>query len=313
MKNNTNEIYDILIIGAGPGGITAAIYGARAMAKIAMIEKGAPGGKVTKTSEIENYPGFDSIQGSDLAFKMFEQTQKLNIPYLAERVTNIIKKDNLFELDLFSGRKLFAKVVIVATGTVERKLGIPGELELNSRGVSYCAVCDGVLYKEKDVAVVGGGYAAIEEAIYLARFVNKVYLIHRRDQFRADINVVNKAKANPKINFIVDTIATEIKDIAANRVTSIVVKNLKTDKISELEVSAVFPYIGAIPISDFAKNLDVLDENGYFVVDNKCLTKVPGLYAAGDVTNTTLRQIATAVSDGAKAAQFALEYLDNYC
>jgi len=189
MKNNTNEIYDILIIGAGPGGITAAIYGARAMAKIAMIEKGAPGGKITKTSEIENYPGFDSIQGPDLALKMFEQTQKLNIPYLAERVTNITKKDNLFELDLLSGKKLFAKVVIVATGTVERKLGIPGEIELNSRGVSYCAVCDGALYRGKDVVVVGGGYAAIEEAMYLARFVNKVYLIHRRDQFRADMNI----------------------------------------------------------------------------------------------------------------------------
>lgn len=313
MKNNTNEIYDILIIGAGPGGITAAIYGARAMAKIAMIEKGAPGGKITKTSEIENYPGFDSIQGPDLALKMFEQTQKLNIPYLAERVTNITKKDNLFELDLLSGKKLFAKVVIVATGTVERKLGIPGEIELNSRGVSYCAVCDGALYRRKDVVVVGGGYSAIEEAMYLARFVNKVYLIHRRDQFRADMNIVNKAKANPKIDFIVDSIVTEIKDVDANRVTAIVVKNVKTDEITELEVSAVFPYIGAIPISDFAKNLDVLDENGYFIVDNKCLTKVPGLYATGDVTNTTLRQIATAVSDGAKAAQFALEYLDNCC
>ncbi|WP_338991841.1 thioredoxin-disulfide reductase [Spiroplasma endosymbiont of Seladonia tumulorum] len=311
MKNNTNEIYDILIIGAGPGGMTAGIYAARAMANIAMIEKGAPGGKATKTSEIENYPGFDNIQGYELAMKMFEQTQKLKISYIADRVTNIIRQDNLFKLELFSKKILLAKAVIVATGTVERKLGVPGELELEGHGVSYCAVCDGALYKEKDVVVVGGGYAALEEALYLARFVNKVYLIHRRDEFRADNNIVNKVKAHPKINFIVDTIVTEIKDVTEKRVTTVVIKNVKTGKIDNLPVSAIFPYIGAIPISDFAKNLGVLNEEGYFIVNNKCLTALPGLYAAGDVTNTTLRQIATAISDGAKAAQFALEYLNS--
>ncbi|MFJ1522040.1 thioredoxin-disulfide reductase [Spiroplasma sp. ald] len=311
MKNNTNEIYDILIIGAGPGGMTAGIYAARAMANIAMIEKGAPGGKVTKTSEIENYPGFDNIQGYELAMKMFEQTQKLKIPYIADRVTNIIRQDNLFKLELFSKKILLAKAVIVATGTVERKLGVPGELELEWHGVSYCAVCDGALYKEKDVVVVGGGYSALEEALYLARFVNKVYLIHRRDEFRADNNIVNKVKAQPKINFIVDTIVTEIKDVTEKRVTTVVIKNVKTGKIDNLPVSAIFPYIGAIPVSDFAKNLGVLNEEGYFIVNNKCLTALPGLYAAGDVTNTTLRQIATAINDGAKAAQFALEYLNS--
>ncbi|PQP78861.1 thioredoxin-disulfide reductase [Spiroplasma sp. ChiS] len=311
MKNNTNEIYDILIIGAGPGGMTAAIYAARAMANIAMIEKGAPGGKVTKTSEIENYPGFDSIQGYELAMKMFDQTQKLKIPYIADRVTTITKQDNLFKLELFSKKFLLAKAVIVATGTVERKLGVLGELELEGHGVSYCAVCDGALYKGKDVVVVGGGYAALEEALYLARFVNKVYLIHRRAEFRADHSIVNKVKANPKINFIIDTIVTEIKDVTEKRVTTVVIKNVKTSKIDNLAVSAIFPYIGAIPISDFAKNLGVLDEEGYFIVNNKCLTALPGLYAAGDVTNTTLRQIATAISDGAKATQFALEYLDS--
>ncbi len=311
MKNNTNEIYDILIIGAGPGGMTAGIYAARAMANIAMIEKGAPGGKVIKTSEIENYPGFDNIQGYELAIKMFEQTQKLKIPYIADRVTNIIRQDNLFKLELFSKKILLAKAVIVATGTVERKLGVPGELELEGHGVSYCAVCDGALYKEKDVVVVGGGYAALEEALYLSRFVNKVYLIHRRDEFRADNNIVNKVKAHPKINFIVDTIVTEIKDVTEKRVTAVVIKNVKTGKIDNLAVSVIFLYIGAIPISDFAKNLGVLNEEGYFIINNKCLTVLPGLYAAGDVTNTTLRQIATAISDGAKAAQFALEYLNS--
>ncbi|UZQ29526.1 MAG: thioredoxin-disulfide reductase [Spiroplasma phoeniceum] len=311
MKNNTNEIYDILIIGSGPGGMTAGIYAARAMANIAMIEKGAPGGKVTKTSEIENYPGFDNIQGYELAMKMFEQTQKLKIPYIADCVTNIIRRDNLFKLELFSKKILLAKAVIVATGTVERKLGVPGELKLEGHGVSYCAVCDGALYKEKDVVVVGGGYAALEEALYLARFVNKVYLIHRRDEFRADNNIVNKVKAHPKINFIVDTIVTEIKDVTEKRVTTVVIKNVKTGKIDNLRVSSIFPYIGAIPISDFAKNLGVLNEEGYFIVNNKCLTALSGLYAAGDVTNTTLRQIATAISDGAKAAQFALEYLNS--
>ncbi len=311
MKNNTNEIYDILIIGSGPGGMTAGIYAARAMANIAMIEKGAPGGKVTNTSEIENYPGFDNIRGYELAMKMFKQTQKLKIPYIADRVTNIIRQDNLFKLELFSKKILLAKAVIVATGTVERKLVVPGELELEGHGVSYCAVCDGALYKEKDVVVVGGGYAALEESLYLSRFVNKVYLIHRRDEFRADNNIVNKVKSHPKINFIVDTIVTEINDVTKKRATAVVIKNVKTGKIDNLAVSAIFPYIGSIPISDFAKKLGVLNEEGYFIVNNKCLTALPGLYAAGDVTNTTLRQIVSAISDGAKSAQFALEYLNS--
>ncbi|AGM25740.1 thioredoxin reductase [Spiroplasma syrphidicola EA-1] len=313
MKNNTNEIYDILIIGAGPAGMTAAIYAARAMAKIAMIEKGAPGGKVTKTSEIENYPGFDSILGPDLAYKMFEQTQKLQIPYVGEKITEV-KKDpatNLFELVTLSEKSYYARAVIVATGTVERKIGIPGELDLYGMGVSYCAVCDGALFRDKDVAVVGGGYAALEEAMYLTKFANKVYLIHRRDQFRADKNVVEKAKNNPKIEFVVDTVSTEIKGAESKKVTGLVVKNVKTNAVKELAVSGVFPYIGSIPITQFLEKMDVLDENNYVIVDSKGATKVPGLFAAGDVTNTTLRQIATAVSDGSKAGQFAVEYLDN--
>ncbi|AHF58180.1 thioredoxin-disulfide reductase [Spiroplasma eriocheiris] len=313
MKNNTNDIYDILIIGAGPGGMTAAIYGARAMAKIAMIEKGAPGGKMTKTSEIENYPGFDSIQGPELSMKMFMQTQNLNIPYLGDRVVNITKQidSNLFELKLFSGKILLSKVVIIATGTVERKIGVPGELELYGRGVSYCAVCDGALFKNKDILVVGGGYAALEEALYLTKFVNKVYLVHRRQEFRADDNLLAKAKKNPKIEFILDSVVTKINDPKANKVTSVMIKNVKDNTEQELVVSAVFPYIGSIPITDFVKDLNVLDENGYVITNSRCETKVPGLFAAGDVTNTTLRQIATAVSDGAKAAQFAIEYIDN--
>ncbi|WP_368486760.1 thioredoxin-disulfide reductase [Spiroplasma sp. DGKH1] len=313
MKNNTNDIYDILIIGAGPGGMTAAIYGARAMAKIAMIEKGAPGGKMTKTSEIENYPGFDSIQGPELSMKMFMQTQNLNIPYLGDRVVNITKQTDtdLFELKLFSGKILLSKVVIIATGTVERKIGVPGELELYGRGVSYCAVCDGALFKNKDIVVVGGGYAALEEALYLTKFVNKVYLVHRRQEFRADDNLLAKAKKNPKIEFILDSVVTKINDPKANKVTSVMIKNVKDNTEQELVVSAVFPYIGSIPITDFVKDLNVLDENGYVITNSRCETKVPGLFAAGDVTNTTLRQIATAVSDGAKAAQFAIEYIDN--
>ena len=313
MKNNTNYIYDILIIGSGPGGMTAAIYGARAMAKIAMIEKGAPGGKMTKTSEIENYPGFDSIQGPDLAMKMFMQTQNLNIPYLGDQVVNITKQTdtNLFELKLFSGRILLSKVVIIATGTVERKIGVPGELELYGHGVSYCAVCDGALFKNKDIVVVGGGYAALEEALYLTKFVNKVYLVHRRQEFRADDNLLAKAKKNPKIEFILDSVVTKINDSKENKVTSVMIKNVKDNTEQELVVSAVFPYIGSIPITDFVKDLNVLDENGYVITNSRCETKVPGLFAAGDVTNTILRQIATAVSDGAKAAQFAIEYIDN--
>lgn len=310
---NSNKIYDIVIIGAGPGGMTAAIYGARAMASIAMVEKGAPGGKVIKTSEIENYPGFSTIQGPDLAMKMFEQTQALDIPFISDEVKEIIRNEssNNFTITFASNNNLIAKTVIVATGTLERKIGVPGEDELYGHGVSYCAVCDGALYRDKDIAVVGGGYAALEEAMYLTKFVSKVYLIHRRDEFRADKKVVQKAMSNSKIEFILDSVVVKIDDALQKKVTKIAIENIKTKKISEISVSAIFPYIGAIPLSHFAENLNVLDENGYFIVNDKCQTKIPGLYAAGDVTNTTLRQIATAVSDGAKAAQFAIEYLDN--
>lgn len=314
MKNNINSIcdYDILIIGSGPGGMTAAIYAARSTTNIAIIEKGIPGGKITKTSKIENYPGFNSIKGYELSIKIFKQTKKLKIKYIYDCLINITKKNIFFKLELLSKKILFVKSVIIATGTIERKLEIPGELELENRGVSYCAVCDGILYKKKDIVVVGGGYSAIEEAIYLSNFVNKIYLIHRSNKFRADSNIVNKAKKNPKIFFIVNTILNEIKDIKKNIVTKIIIKNIKTKKINTLRVNAVFPYIGSIPISDFAKNLGVLNKKGYFIVNNKCETILKGLYAVGDVTNTTLRQITTAIGDGAKAAQFALKYINNF-
>ncbi len=304
-----NREYDIAIIGAGPAGMTAAIYSQRAEAKTCMIDKGPPGGKMIKTSEIENYSGFKTVLGPELSMHFFEQTQNLNVPLIPGEVIDVVKNGNLWEIKLLDDESIIAKAVIVATGTIERKIGAIGEDEFYGKGVSYCAVCDGSFYKNKPIAVIGGGYGALEEAAYLTKFASEVFLIHRRQGFRADTTVVEKTKQNKKIKFILDHTLESIQ--GDNTVNSITINNVITNKKTNLNVSAVFPYIGADPITSFLKKLNILDDNNYIIVDNKCATTKPGLFAAGDVTNTTLRQISTAVGDGSKAAQFAINYIDS--
>ncbi|WP_342254267.1 thioredoxin-disulfide reductase [Spiroplasma endosymbiont of Zeiraphera isertana] len=319
MKNHTNKEnkydYDLVVIGGGPAGMTAAIYAQRANLKTVIIEKYIVGGKMIKTSEIENYPGYDYILGPELSEKMQKQVEKLQVEFVTDEVIKITDSENhkIKTVLLSSGDVLIAKGVIIATGSLERKIGVPGEEEYANRGVSYCAVCDGALFKNKIISVVGGGYAACEESLYLTRFTNKVNLIHRRDQFRADDKTVNKVKNNKNINLITDHVLLKVLGTEdKKKVGKLEIKNIKTKEISEITTDALFPYIGSDPVTKFFKDLDICDSNGYIIVNDKCQTKIPGLYAAGDVIAKNLRQIVTAVNDGAIAAQYLINFIDNF-
>ncbi|WP_338961879.1 MULTISPECIES: thioredoxin-disulfide reductase [unclassified Spiroplasma] len=319
MKNHTNKEnkydYDLVVIGGGPAGMTAAIYAQRANLKTVIIEKYIVGGKMIKTSEIENYPGYDYILGPELSEKMQKQVEKLQVEFVTDEVIKITDSENhkIKTVLLSSGDILIAKGVIIATGSLERKIGVPGEEEYSNRGVSYCAVCDGALFKNKIISVVGGGYAACEESLYLTRFTNKVNLIHRRDQFRADDKTVNKVKNNENINLITDHVVLKVLGTEdKKKVGKLEIQNIKTKEISEITTDALFPYIGSDPVTKFVKDLDIYDSNGYIIVNDKCQTKIPGLYAAGDVIAKNLRQIVTAVNDGAIAAQYLINFIDNF-
>ncbi|WP_338987793.1 thioredoxin-disulfide reductase [Spiroplasma endosymbiont of Dasysyrphus albostriatus] len=319
MKNHTNKEnkydYDLVVIGGGPAGMTAAIYAQRANLKTVIIEKYIVGGKMIKTSEIENYPGYDYILGPELSEKMQKQVEKLQVEFVTDEVIKITDSENhkIKTVLLSSGDVLIAKGVIIATGSLERKIGVLGEEEYANRGVSYCAVCDGALFKNKIISVVGGGYAACEESLYLTRFTNKVNLIHRRDQFRADDKTVNKVKNNENINLITDHVVLKVLGTEdKKKVGKLEIQNIKTKEISEITTDALFPYIGSDPVTKFVKDLDICDSNGYIIVNDKCQTKIPGLYAAGDVIAKNLRQIVTAVNDGAIAAQYLINFIDNF-
>ncbi|WP_342218334.1 thioredoxin-disulfide reductase [Spiroplasma endosymbiont of Amphimallon solstitiale] len=319
MKNHTNKEnkydYDLVVIGGGPAGMTAAIYAQRANLKTVIIEKYIVGGKMIKTSEIENYPGYDYILGPELSEKMQKQVEKLQVEFVTDEVIKITDSENhkIKTVLLSSGDVLIAKGVIIATGSLERKIGVSGEEEYANRGVSYCAVCDGALFKNKIISVVGGGYAACEESLYLTRFTNKVNLIHRRDQFRADDKTVNKVKNNENINLITDHVVLKVLGTEdKKKVGKLEIQNIKTKEISEITTDALFPYIGSDPVTKFVKDLDICDSNGYIIVNDKCQTKIPGLYAAGDVIAKNLRQIVTAVNDGAIAAQYLINFIDNF-
>lgn len=305
-----NKFYDLIIIGAGPAGITAAVYASRAGLKILIIEKEAPGGKVTKTYEIENYPPFKNIKGADLAIEMFDHAISFGAEFVGEKVvellsTNVIKKiiteKNTYE----------SYAVIIATGTKERELGVPGENKYFSKGVSTCAVCDGALFKNKDVAVVGGGWSATEEALYLTRFVSKLYLIHRRKKFRAPEKIIDKIRNNDKIEMILDSVVTKILG-NGETVTGVEIENLISKNKVKLNIKGIFPYIGQIPNTQFIpKNWRILNEEGFVIVQSdKFDTRMPGIFAGGDVVIKTLRQVANAVGDGANVGQAAVAYID---
>jgi thioredoxin reductase (NADPH) len=301
-------MYDLIIIGAGPAGMSAAIYASRGGLKVAMIEKEVPGGKVMKTGDIENWPGVELIKGPDLAYEMFNHSQKFGAEYLYGNVIDIIDDGKIKKIKTAEGVFYEAYAVIIATGTKERKIGIKGEDEFYGKGVSYCAVCDGALYKNKPIAVVGGGNSALEESLFLTRFASKIYLIHRRDEFRAEEIIVNKVRNNKIIELKLKYIPLEI--IGDDNVKQIVIKNVETNEVETLEVSAVFPFIGLDPESRFAARLNIINDRGYIVANSDMETSIKGIYAAGDVLDKNLRQIVTASSDGAIAASKAIHYID---
>lgn len=303
------KVYDVAIIGAGPAGLTAAIYAARASLSVVMIERGAPGGQMVNTFEIENYTGFEKISGPDLSMKMFEHAQAAGAEYAYGNVEKVTIAEDGTKLIDCGDHEVQAKTIIIATGTKHRLLNVPGEQQLSGRGISWCAVCDGAFFKGKKVAVIGGGDSAVEEAIYLAGLVEKVTVIHRRDELRAQKVLQTRAFNDEKIEFVWDSVVESFEE-ENGKLGGIKVKNVKTGEISTVEAAGAFIYIGLDPITDMVKDLGITDEAGYINVDHSMATNLPGVFAAGDVTNKELRQVVTAVNDGAIAAQAAFKYIE---
>ena len=299
-------MYDTIIIGAGPAGMTAALYAARSNLKVALIEGGLPGGQMNNTSDIENYPGYANISGPELAEKMFEPLENLGVEHLYGFVEAVEDHGDVKKV-ITDDEEFETRTVIVATGSKHRLLGVPGEEELNSRGVSYCAVCDGAFFRDQDLLVVGGGDSAVEEAIFLTQFAKSVTIVHRRDELRAQKVLQDRAFANEKINFIWDSVVKEIK--GENRVESVVIENVKTGQVTEQAFGGIFIYVGLDPVSDFVQELQIRDQAGWIVTDDHMKTSVAGVFAVGDVRQKDLRQVTTAVGDGAIAGQEAYKYI----
>lgn len=302
-------IYDVAVVGAGPAGLAAGLYAARAKLSTVILEKMFPGGQAALTHHIENYPGFsEGVNGLELANAMKKQVEKFGAEFINGDVERIEKADDLFTIYL-KAESIKAKTVILAAGAQPRKLGVKGEEEFIGRGISYCATCDGAFYKDKPIAMVGGGDSAIQEALYLTRFASTIYVIHRRNELRATKILQDRAFNSEKIKFVWDSVVNEIK--GKDAVEEIVVENVKTGKLDSIPVDGVFVAIGYTPITDFVKDLVELDEEGYIITDEHMATKTPGLFAAGDIRQKPLRQVVTAVADGAIAAVEAGKFLEN--
>lgn len=290
--------FDVIIIGAGVSGITASIYLKRANKNILLLESGMFGGQINKTSIIENYPGFEKIDGPTLASNMFSQVTNLKINYKLETVRNLSLSGNDFLVET-EKEKYLAKKIIVATGRIPKKLGLDNEEKLIGNGISYCAYCDGFFFKGKEVAVVGGGNSALEEALYLSDLCTKVYIIHRRNEFSADEILQDKIKEKSNIIVKYNSVVKEVLE-NENVLSKIVIKKENSEEI--LDVSGLFIYIGNIPKNDFLKKLDLKMENNYLIVDKNMKTNINGIYACGDVIKKEAYQISTAVGEGAIAA-----------
>ncbi|HDT15651.1 MAG TPA: thioredoxin-disulfide reductase [Firmicutes bacterium] len=302
-------MFDTIIVGGGPSGLTAAIYNARAGLKTVIIEKMALGGQIFLTAEIENFPGFENISGPELVSKMDKQAEKFGIKKIYDEIAEIKEADNNMKIVKgASGSEYKAYAVIISTGAKYRDLGVEGESKFRGRGVSNCATCDGAFYKEAEIAVVGGGDTAVEEAVYLTRFAKKVYIIHRRDKLRAAKSIQEKAFSNSKISFIWDSVVEEIT--GKTGVEGLKLKNVKTGEKSELAAMGVFIFAGLLPNTDFLKGFLDMDEMNYIKTDNDMRTSKPGIFACGDCISKSFRQAITACGDGATAANSAEKYVE---
>lgn len=298
---------ELIIIGAGPAGLTASIYGMRSGLDLAVVERFAPGGQVVNTWEVENYPGFpEPVTGWDLMSKIEEQARRLGAEIINGDVESVSKENGIFKIAIAGGETLEAKAVIVTAGASLRTLGIPGEAEFTGRGVSYCATCDGAFFKDKKTVVIGGGNVALEEAVFLTRFAEKVYLVHRRDEFRADRIQVDRVLANEKIEPVYDSIPVKIN--GNGKIESVTLKNVKTGQETDLKTDGVFIFIGFDPNTGFLPK-EIMNDLNEVNVDIEMRTPIEGLFAAGDIRASSIRQIVSAAGDAAVAASGAYYYI----
>ncbi|WP_035588927.1 thioredoxin-disulfide reductase [Hippea jasoniae] len=305
-------MYDVIIIGGGPAGLTAGIYAARGGLKTLICEEKVYGGQIVMSYEVENYPGFPKgISGMDLMDSFIKQAEKFGVEMNYDGVKSIEDEGKTKNVILSSGTKLSTKTIIIAAGASPNRLNCPGEKKFTGKGVSYCATCDGAFFRGKPVAVVGGGDSAIEEALYLANLASKVYIIHRRDQLRAVKILQDRAFANKKIEIIFNHVVKEIQ--GDKFVNGVLIENTQTHKLSRLEVDGVFIYVGLTPNTELVSDIIKLDEEGYIITNERMETNVAGIFAAGDIRVTPLRQVLTAAADGAIAASCAQKYIEMQC
>lgn len=304
-----SALYDVIIIGGGPAGIASGIYASRAALKTLLLEKGMPGGLAASTEFIENYPGFaEGISGPELVMQMDAQARRFGLEVKSANVESVASVEEFYIVKTDDG-EFNTKTIILATGAQPQKLKVKGEGKFHGRGVSYCATCDGAFFKDKEVAVVGGGDAAVEEALYLTKFANKVHIIHRRGELRATKILQQRAKENKQIVFHWHSIVEEIS--GESTVQNVLLKDVRNGEAKKLDVEGVFVYIGTRPVSELVNGLIKLDERDYILTDENMCTSRPGIFAAGDIRKKSLRQVVTAVADGAIAAVTAEKYIES--
>jgi thioredoxin reductase (NADPH) len=309
MDKESTKSYEVIIIGGGPAGLTSALYASRARLSTLLIENGLFGGQMTTTELIENYPGFpQAVTGDELSRLMEEQAKRFGAETVNQEIVEVKLEGDLKSVRT-SESSYLCKALIICTGTEYRKLGVPGENEFAGKGISYCATCDGAFFKDSQIFVVGGGDSALTEALFLTKFVKELTIIHRRDELRATKIYQERAFANPKIKFLWNSVVQEIKGDQVVR--SVLIRNVKTGEINEFETDGVFLFVGLIPRTQFLKGLIQMSEEGYIITDENCETSIKGIYAAGDCRKKLLRQIATAVGEGATAAFAAEKYLES--
>jgi len=301
--------YDVIIIGAGPGGMTASLYTIRANLKTLMLEKAAPGGKMMTTYEVENYAGLGKVSGFEISEKMFNHTQELGVEYKYGDVIKVVDKGLYKEVETASGEVYKTKALIIGTGTVPRSTNAKGEARLSGRGVSWCAICDGAFFRDKDIIVVGGGNSAIEEAVYLTRMVKHITVVNFVDTLQADAKAVDQANATGKFDYLLGYEVLAFN--GDNSLETVTVRNVKTQEEQDITVEGAFVFIGQVPETGFIKDLGITNKYGYIVVDKNMATSIPGIYGIGDVIDKDLRQIVTAAADGTIAAVQISKYIES--
>lgn len=308
LDTEDDSLYDLIIIGGGPAGLTAGIYAGRARLKTLIVEKALLGGQASLIDKIENYPAFpNGISGGEFSQKLEEHCVNLGVQIIYGGSLNFGLEGEIKIVEL-DNKVYKARTVVVASGTKAKKLGIPGEEKFRGKGVSYCAVCDGAFYKDKKIMVVGGGNTAVEEALFLTRYASSISVVHRRNKLRADKIIAERATSSPKIFFIWDSVLEEI--LGGEKVSEVILRDVKTGKKTLVKTEGIFIYVGSLPETEFIKDYIKLDENGYVITDEDMQTSAPGIFAAGDVRHKSLRQIVTAASDGALAAMSVVKYLE---